>query len=409
MIRIKPFNALMPRPEQALKVACPPYDVMNRQEAAVHASGNPLCFLRVTRAEIDLPPDIDPYSDAVYERAAARFAEMKRAGALERDSSDGLYVYRMEVDAHSQSGIVACCNVEDYRHGAIKRHEFTRFEKENDRARHIESVRAHTGPVLLAYPDSSAIAAITARAEKERPLFDFVSAGDVRHTIWRAPDPEELAREFVGVSAAYIADGHHRAAASLRAADLLRGSQAGSRGDRESDWFLAILFPADSLRVLPYNRCVSDLNGLTPDRFMAAVKSVFRVTGGAWPSPPEPGNAAMFFEGKWFGLQWEAPASADPVSRLDVSVLQDRLLGPVLGIGDPRSSPRIEFIGGSRGTDELEKRVRSGGAAAAFSMYPTTVRCIMEVADAGKTMPPKSTWFDPKPMSGLLIHDLDAS
>jgi uncharacterized protein (DUF1015 family) len=406
-MRIRAFQAWRPPSELASKVASPPYDVVDTAEARALSAGNPLSFFHVSRAEIDLPDGTDPHADAVYARAADNFRAFQKDRTLRKDDSPGLYLYRLVRDGHTQRGIVAVCHVEDYEKDVIKKHEKTRKVPEDDRTRHITATNAQTGPVFLAYRDQPEISSRMTRIEKKEPLYDFEAPDRVRHTIWKIGHAAGLVSAFEQVPAAYIADGHHRAAAAARVARERRAANALHTGHEEYNWFQAVLFPAGQLRILPYNRCVKDLNGRTEAQFLDAVCKAFTVSPDAEPSPRAPAHISMYLGGKWMGLSWDPDPRANPVSALDVSVLQDRLLAPVLGVEDPRNNSRIEFVGGIRGTDELTKRVDSGRAAVAFSMYPTTVEQLMTISDAGQTMPPKSTWFEPKLRDGLLVHTLD--
>ncbi|MFH0952953.1 MAG: DUF1015 family protein [Verrucomicrobiota bacterium] len=405
-MRIKAFQAWRPAPQLAAKVASLPYDVVNTAEARELSKGNANSFFHVSRAEIDLPAGTDLHAEQVYQKAAENFRRLLSDGVLVREDKPSLYVYRLVRGTHEQRGIVAVCHVGDYERNVIKKHEKTRKAPEDDRTKHIDATNAHSGPVFLAYRDQAEINRIAARTEQGAPLYDFTAADGIRHTVWRLSDAGAVVEAFARVPEAYIADGHHRAAAAVRVA-LRRAAGGKAAGDEEYNWFLAVLFPAGQLCILPYNRCVHDLNGLSQEKFLEAVRQHFRVTEGADPEPAKPGHISMYLAGKWYGLYWAPDAAPDPVSSLDVSVLQDRLLSPVLAIDDPRSSPRIEFVGGIRGTAELVKKVDSGKAAVAFSMYPTTVEQLMRISDAGQTMPPKSTWFEPKLRDGLLIHTLD--
>ncbi|MBM4142674.1 MAG: DUF1015 domain-containing protein [Lentisphaerae bacterium] len=402
-MRVKAFRALRPRPDAAASVACVPYDTVDTAEAAAEAAGNPRSFMRVVRPEINLPSS-DPASAEVYAAGAERLRALEREGVLVREEGPSVYLYRQRAGGHSQTGVVACFAVDDYLRGVIRRHELTRPDKQVDRARLMLAARAHTGPVFLTCGDSPAVNAIVAEAAAGAPLFDFVAADGVGHTVWRVSPPGTLVEALDAVPAAYIADGHHRAAAAADVqAECARRRGAGSPRD-ESDWFLGILYPAGQLRILPYNRCVADLNGLLPAAFTAAVGERFALSAGAGPRPPGPARISMYLQGAWHGLAWEPSAAGDPVAALDVSVLQERLLGPVLGIGDPTRDARIAFVGGSRGPEALAREVDAGRAAVAFSMFPVALEQMMAVADAGRLMPPKSTWFDPKPRSGLLVH-----
>jgi uncharacterized protein (DUF1015 family) len=388
----------MPPPNLVSAIAAVPYDVVDTPEALTLAEGNPASFLRVTRPELELPAGTDPCADAVYERAKDNFRRFRESGRLQPDVEPNLYVYCLQAGTNRQRGIMGCFSVHDYETNTIRKHERTRPDKENDRLRHILALGAHAEPVLLAFRDDPEIASLVSEAEKSDPLFDFTAVDGVRHTVWRAVRPDDLVRAFARVPACYIADGHHRAAAAARAA---RTGRAG-----EAEWFMALAFPAGELRILPYNRLVRDLNGRTPQRFLAEVRARFTLRDRAPPAPVRPRTASLYLQGRWYGLEWAAEPGRDAVSSLDVSVLQERLLGPVLGVRDPRTDKRIEFFGGARGPAELESAVNRGRAAVAFSLHSVTLQQVMAVADAGEIMPPKSTWFDPKPRSGLLVHVL---
>jgi len=407
-MRIKPFNALRPAADKAAAVAAVPYDVVDTSEARVLAAGNPDCFLHVSRPEIDLPADTDIHSDAVYAQGVKAFAEMQARDVLVREGAERVYVYRQIKGVHSQTGVVVCCHVGDYEGDTIRKHEKTRKDKEDDRTRHCLALNANSGPVFLTYRDQASIdQAVAAVCATTQPLYDFTASDGVRHTVWRAAgEMAEWVAAFDRVPLAYIADGHHRAAASARSGQARRAANPTHTGDEEYNWFLAVLFPESQLRILPYNRCVVDLNGLSPEAFLDKVGEIFTVTETFSPEPEGPCRCNMYLGGTWYRLAWSEPA-ADPVNRLDVSVLQNRLLAPVLGIDDPRTSQRISFIGGIRGTAELVKRVDAGRDAVAFALYPVTVKQMMDIADAGQIMPPKSTWFEPKLRSGLLVHTLD--
>ena len=406
-MRIKSFQALKPPVELASKVASLPYDVVDTAEARKLVEGNPYSFFHVSRAEIALPDGTDLHADAVYDKAAEVFLEFQRKGVLSKDPVAALYLYRLIREGRAQTGLIAVCHVDDYEKGAIKKHEKTRKAPEDDRTRHIASTNSHSGPVFLLYRDSAEIDALAAAVAKTAPLYDLTAPDGVQHTIWRIADAAPWVSAFGKIPVDYIADGHHRAAAAARVARERKAANPKHTGNEEYNWFQAVLFPASQLRILPYNRCVKDLNGLSDEQFMEAVRSKFTVSEKAAPSPKQPANVSMYFRGKWWGLGWTPERNANPVAVLDVSVLQDRLLKPVLGIDDPRTNSRIEFVGGIRGTGELEKRVQSGRAAVAFSMYPTTVDQLMAISDAGEVMPPKSTWFEPKLRDGLIIHLLD--
>ncbi|HTZ21252.1 MAG TPA: DUF1015 family protein [Opitutaceae bacterium] len=402
-MRIRAFQGLVPDPALAPEVACVPYDVVDAREAAALAAGKPRSLLHVDRAEIDLPPEIDHYSAAVYTKANENFLKLQRDGALVRESEPCLYLYQQQMGAHRQRGLVAVCHVEDYDAELIKKHEKTRKDKEDDRTRLIDTISAGTGPVFLTYRDEPAVNALVAQLVQTPPRHDFTAPDGIRHTIWRIPGGTEWVAAFGRVPCLYIADGHHRAASAARVARLRRARNPRHTGTEDYNWFLCVIFPAGELKILPYNRHVLDLHGATPADFRAKVKATFGLEEGAEPSPTAVGRVSMYLGGKWYGLRCPVDPQADPVSRLDVSVLQDQLLAPLLGIDDPRTSKRIDFVGGIRGTGELVKRVDAQGGVA-FSMYPTTVAQLMAIADAGQIMPPKSTWFEPKLRSGLFVH-----
>lgn len=399
---VEPFRALRPRPDLAARVACPPYDVMSTVEAAEMARGNPESFLHVTRPEIDLPPGTDEHAEEVYAQAAAALNDLRRRGVLEVDDTPCLYLYRLVMGDHAQTGIVGAFSVDEYDRGAIVKHEHTRPDKEADRTRHILTLSAQAEPVFLIHPSSPRLAALVAEATQASPLYDFTAPDQVRHTLWRVPEPGPIVEAFAAFARVYIADGHHRAAAASNARRALR-DEGVLTDDHGANTLLAVSFPTDEAKILPYNRLVKDLAGRSPQGFMDELRQVATVhVEPAGPVPSGPGDVRMFLDGRWWRLH-VAPKSQDPVGRLDVQALQDRVLGPLLGIDDPRTSKRISFVGGIRGTAPLEAAVRSGEAAAAFSLAPVTAEQLLAVADAGRTMPPKSTWFEPKLRSGLFI------
>ena len=428
---IFPFAALRPAEGLASRIASLPYDVMDTAEARRMAAGNPLSFLHVVRSEIDLPEGADPAAPAVYETAKKNLDALVAEGRLVREAEPALYLYRQTMGAHVQTAVVACCAAADYANGTILRHEKTRKDKEDDRTNHILATRAHTGQVFLCYRDEAAIDALVAAETAAPPLLDFVAEDGIEHAVWRAKDPAALAAAFRAVPKAYIADGHHRSAASYRAAAACGGAGSQVPGpksqDRPSDLqdfqdlqdlrpataaseasrFMACLFPASQLAILPYHRSVRDLAGLSSADFLRkALERGFSAAAIPAPTPlPDHSCAVRLAEG-WYRLSWSLTdaQAADPVARLDVSRLQEDLLAPVLGIGDPRTDPRIYFTGGIRGTGELERDVAAGKAAAAFAMRPASIEDMMDIADAGALMPPKSTWFEPKLRSGLLVH-----
>ena len=402
-MRIRAFQGLVPSPEHAPEVACVPYDVVNATEAAALAAGRPHSLLHVDRAEIDLPPATDPHAELVYQTARKNFLELQKAGVLRRETEPCLYVYQQRMGAHRQRGLVAVCNVEDYDAELIKKHEKTRKDKEDDRTHLIDTLGANTGPVFLTYRDEAAVMALVDAKVREAPLHDFTAPDGIQHTVWRITANEEWIRAFGRVPLTYIADGHHRAASAARVARLRRAQNPRHTGAEDYNWFLCVLFPASELKILPYNRIVFDLNGRAPTEFLAEVKQRFGLEANASPTPDRVGRVSMYLGGKWYGLQCPMDPQADPVGRLDVSVLQDKLLAPLLGVDDPRTSRRIDFVGGIRGPEELVKRVDADGGVA-FSLYPVTIAQLMDIADAGQIMPPKSTWFEPKLRSGLFVH-----
>ncbi|HEX2217862.1 MAG TPA: DUF1015 family protein [Gemmatimonadales bacterium] len=407
-MRLNPFRAIRPRPDLAAEVAAVPYDVVSRAEAAELARGNPHSFLHVGRSDIDLPPDVNPYDARIYQRARGALDELLARGTLLRDPEPGLFVYRQVMDGRAQTGVVGCVHVDDYERDVIRKHEKTRQDKEDDRTRHVLTLNANAEPVFLTYRAQPAIDRLVERASSTAPLYDFTAPDGVRHTVWAAQDPGSLVEAFGPVPHAYVADGHHRSASAWRAGKELRAKNPAHRGDEEYNWFLAVLFPSEQLRILPYNRVVRDLNGQTPKQVLDRLRELGSLTPAREPVPERTGVLCIYLDGAWHRLELD-PATvdrSDPIASLDVSLLQDRVLSPILGIGDPRTDQRIDFVGGIRGTAELERRVRSGEAAIAFSLYPTTLDQLMAVSDAGQVMPPKSTWFEPKLRSGLFVHEL---
>src|SRR5687767_2048103 len=403
MATISPFRALRPTPESAAHVAAVPYDVVNTEEARALADGKPLSFLHVSRAEIDLPPGTNPYSDVVYATAAKNFASLKAKAPLVIEEAPSLYVYRLQMGSHVQTGVAGSYAIDEYDADVIKKHEHTRRDKEDDRTRHMLELRAQTGPVFLTYKASRAVDAVVERTAAGHPLFDFTAADGVQHSIWHvdADGQRALIAAFKAVPTLYIADGHHRAASAARARRQLRGSD-DARG--EWDTFLAVAFPDNQLQVMPYNRVVKDLGAHTPESLLAALQKHVTVKPGP-ATPARKGEVAMFLGGQWRTIELGlAPDGIGAADRLDVSRLHELVLAPLLGIGDIRTDKRIDFVGGARGTAELEKLVTTGKAAVAFSMYPVRVTDLMEISDAGGIMPPKSTWFEPKLRDGLLSH-----
>lgn len=408
LMRFRSFQGLVPAPEHAAAVAAVPYDVVNREEAHALAHDRPLSLLHVDRAEIDLPAVADAYAPEVYVKARENFEKLQADGVLQRETALSLYLYRQTMGEHSQTGIVGVCHTEDYENDVIKRHEKTRQDKEDDRTRLVDSLSANTGPIFLTYRGVPAIDKLVQEFRLENdPVNDFTAEDGIRHQVWRLPaGPAADIEQFFAhqVPEAYVADGHHRAASAARVSRQRRASNPEHNGTEEYNWFLCVLFPAAELNILPYNRAVKDLNGLDAAAFLEAVGQVFKVSETKDKTPAAPGQACLYLDGRWHLLEWKADPAATPQEQLDVSILQDRLLAPVLGIDDPRTHTRIEFIGGIRGTAELERLVDSGSHAAAFSLYPVTVEQLMSIADASQIMPPKSTWFEPKLRSGLFIH-----
>ncbi len=405
-MRIKPFAALRPQKGTEKDVASVPYDVVNTAEAIELSKDNLKSFLHIVRPEIDLPLDTDIYSDAVYDKLAENFKSFIANKTLVRESCSCLYVYKQKMGEHEQRGIVACCNVEDYENGLILRHEKTRQDKEDDRTRHVETIKANTGPVFLTYKEQDAIDVQVAEIEKTEPLFDFVAADGIGHTVWKVEDTSKLVSLFEAVPVFYVADGHHRSAAAARAGAQAKANNPNHTGDEEYNWYEAVVFPANQLKILPYNRVVKDLNGFSEEEFLSKVREKFNVVEGVSAEPVSANSMSMYLGGKWYGLFWDDARSDDPVEALDVSYLTTNLLVPILEVGDLRTTKRVDFVGGIRGTKELESRVNSGECAVAFSMYAVSVEQMMAIADAGCIMPPKSTWFEPKLRSGLLVHSI---
>ena len=439
MAILRAFHALRPPADKVELVASVPYDVVNTEEARALAEGNPLSLLHVSRPEIDLPPDVDIHDDRVYEKGAQNLQRLIKDVPLKKEAKDHLYVYRLEWRGHAQVGVVGCCAVEDYDNDVIRKHEKTRKDKEDDRTRHIVTLRAQTGPVFLCYRDDAAVDQLVAAAQQTAPLYDFTAPDGVKHTVWQVEDSGGYVRAFAQVPRLYIADGHHRAASASRAQKELARQNLNHTGKESYNRFLAVLFPASQLNILPYNRVVKDLGGMSPQGFLSALKDVFHVTENADPSPKAKSDVSVHLGGKWYGLKLGAEGAKvarkseggktralvphnphresskggtwldiddAPIAKLDCWLLQNLVLAPLLGIDDPRTDKRVDFVGGIRGTDELVKLCSSGKAQVAFSMFPTTVEDLMLVSDAGDVMPPKSTWFEPKLRSGLVIHQI---
>jgi uncharacterized protein (DUF1015 family) len=406
---IYPFRALRPPEGKVRQVAAVPYDVVNTEEARALAEGNPLSFLHVSRPEIDLPEGTHIYADEVYEKARENFGRFRTEGTLVEEDEPHLYVYRLVMGDHTQTGVAAAFSVDEYDDDRIRKHERTRPDKENDRTRHILTLRAQTGPVFLTHRADRRLDALVEAETKREPLYDFEAPDGVRHTVWRAAAAEQLARCFAEVPLLYIADGHHRAASASRARAELKRKNPGHTGEESYNRFLAVVFPDEQMQILPYHRVVKDLNGRGEGEFLEAVRARFNVTEDAKrEGPGQPGHWHMYLGGKWYGLHLRDESartlSDDPTAALDVSLLQNNLLDPVLGVADPRTDKRIDFVGGIRGTPELERLVDEGRAAVAFALHPTSIGDLLRVSDAGGVMPPKSTWFEPKLRDAILIH-----
>lgn len=403
-MRIRAFTPLRPVPEKAASIASLPYDVVSTEEARDLARGNPLSMLHVVRAEIDLPDGTNPYSDPVYARSKANLNRLMADQAMIRDTEPCLYLYRQQMGDHVQTGIAALCHVDDYDQGLIKRHEKTRPDKENDRTRLTDDLSANTGPVFLTYRDQDSINEIVNQLIEGTPLYDFTAPDGIRHTVWRVSAPAGLLEAFGPVPAVYVADGHHRAASAARVARERREANPNPTGEEDYNWFLTVLFPESALKVLPYNRVLSEFGDLDAAGLLEILRSTHGITEVADGESTEPGDVRFYLPGQWYRLDLEAAPQTDAAERLDVSLLQDQVLAPFFGIQDQRTDPRISFVGGIRGTDALVDAVDSGDGAIAFSLHPVTVSQLMEIADADLIMPPKSTWFEPKLRSGLFVH-----
>ena len=412
MPQVTPFRSIRPIPELADRIAALPYDVYNRREALDETLREPLSFLKIDRAETQFPEDVDTYDPKVYEKAKELLNSMLQDGSFIMEDAPCYYIYELTMDGRSQTGIVACSSIDDYQNEIIKKHEKTREDKELDRIRHVDITDTHTGPIFLVYRSVSVINQIVEDAQQEAPLYDFVSSDGIRHRVFRISEQDaiqKLEKAFAEIPCTYIADGHHRCASAVKVGQKRRKEHPGYTGEEEFNRFLSVLFPDDQLAILPYNRVVKDLNGLSVSEFLSALeKAGFTVSAPQKEaiSPSSKGSFGLYLDGNWYLVTASLPLlSDDPVKGLDVSILQDRILGPILGIGDPRTDKRIDFVGGIRGLSELERRV-SEDMTLAFSMYPTSIEELLSVADARLLMPPKSTWFEPKLRSGLFLHSL---
>jgi len=414
MVTIKEFRGLRPAREKVEDVASPPYDVINSREAREMARGKPYSFLHIIKPEIDLSEDINPYDDAVYQKGRDNLDRFRRDGILIQDRIPAFYFYRLVMGNITQTGLVAGASIDDYAKDRIKKHELTRADKEADRIKHVDTLNANTGPVFLTYRAREDMNHLTAEVIRTPPLYDFTSYNEIRHTLWKVDDPvmvEQIRNLFSGVDYLYVADGHHRSASGTIVGQRRRAANPNHTGEEEYNYFLSVIFPHDQLHIMDYNRVVRDLNGLSPREFLTLISNNFEVEPleDTSPSHPEsPHCFRMYLAGKWYRITAKTGSFSedDPIKSLDISILQDNLLSPVLGIGDPRKDDRIDFVGGIRGLEELADRV-DGGDAVAFALYPTSIEQLMAVADQGLMMPPKSTWFEPKLRSGIIVHLLD--
>ena len=406
-MKSKAFKGLRPVQDKAADIASLPYDVVNFEQATEQAKGKPLSFMRVVRSEIELPEGTEPYSQAVYDHAKENFEKLVKNGHMVREDAPCMYLYRQVMGGHAQTGLVATFSAEDYDNDVIKKHEKTREAKENDRYMLTRTLRVNTGPVFLTVKDGTELDKIVENKKDSDALFDFTADDGIRHTVWKISDPatlEKIVKIFDAIPCAYVADGHHRSASNARCARFFKAQNPNHTGDEDYNWFLSVVFPAGQLSILPYNRVVRDLAGNTKEQFLEKLGKACRLEKGAAKSPDGSKKVSMYLDGEWYGLTFENTDGLDAVSSLDVALLQDRVLAPILGIGDPRTDERIDFVGGIKGTAELEKLVDSKKFAVAFSMFPTTTDQLMAIADAGQIMPPKSTWFEPKLRSGLFVH-----
>lgn len=411
MATIRPFQCVRPRTDVANRVAALPYDVYNRQEAKAEVQREPLSFLKIDRAETSFDDSVDTYAPEVYQKAKELLQKDIRDGIYEKDSQKAYYVYELVMDGRSQTGLVACAAVDDYVNNVIKKHENTRADKEIDRITHVDTCSAQTGPIFLAYRSQKGINEIVTKAKETEPLYDFTAVDGIEHRVWKignSTDVEYIQKTFASIDQIYIADGHHRAASAVKVGLKRRGENPNYNGTEEYNYFLSVLFPHDQLMIMDYNRTVKDLNGWTKEEFFSKVEENFQIEEMNEPVKPDrKGTFGMYLDKQWYQLTADPKlfAGKDAVGCLDVSVLQDYLLGPILGIGDPRTDARIDFVGGIRGLTELERRAEED-MTVSFSMYPTSITELFDVADQNLLMPPKSTWFEPKLRSGLFIHEI---
>lgn len=408
-IRLHPFRAWRPAPALADRVAAPPYDVVNRSEAAAFAAGNPVSFLRVGRSDIDLPPEVGEFDQRVYDQARSTLRAFMADGTLRQDAAPSIYLYELTREGRSQVGVVGCVHLDDYANDLIKKHERTTKEKEDDRTKHIVELNAHAEPVILTFAAEPTVDALLAAEMRRAPVHDFTSSDGVRHRVWHVQEPATYVAAFQRIPALYVADGHHRCASAWRAREELKDRNPDHTGQEEYNWFPAVLFPSSQLLILSYNRVVRDLRGLTAEAFLERLRGLGEVSSGADPVPDRAGVFCVYLAGSWYRVAFDPSTidATDPVKSLDADLLYERVLASILGIGDIRTDKRVEFVGGARGTAELARRVDSGEMAVAFSLFPVQIAQVMAISDAGAIMPPKSTWFEPKLRSGLFVHSLD--
>lgn len=412
MAIVRPFKGLRPPAEIAPKLASFPYDVLNSEEARELAKGNPYSFLHINKPEIDLDPSIDIHDQQVYDKAVTNFKMFQEKGYLVRDNSESFYIYKQVMDGRTQIGLLCCCSAQEYWDGKIKRHEFTRKVKEEDRLKHVDLTNCNAGPVFLTYPAKDSINALITTEIAKKPEVDFTSEDGIQHVLWVVKDNEwnkKIIAEFAKIPALYVADGHHRTQAAARIAKVRAEKNPKHTGNEEYNFFLSVVFPHDHLYIMDYNRAVMDLNGLGEADFIKKIEEKFTLSKETYKKPTAVNTFGMYLKGSWYKLTAKKGSydANDPVNSLDVAILQNSLLNPILGIGDPRTDDRIDFIGGIRGVKELERIVDNGKFAVAFAMFPTSIEQLMKIADSGEVMPPKSTWFEPKLRSGMVVHTLD--
>jgi uncharacterized protein (DUF1015 family) len=406
VVLIRPFRALHPVSRNARQIACFPYDVAGDAEARDFAAENPGSFLRVTRPEIEFPESHSHSSDEVLRAGKRNLDGLIKSGLLVQDAEPGVYIYRLETETHTQTGIVACCSLDEYESGLIKKHEKTRPDKVAERTKHMVELRAQTGLILVAFKGNEETQNAIENATTNAPIFEFTCGAGIRHTAWLVKDQDAVVKSFACLDSLYIADGHHRIEAALNARNIIRERNGAASDNVDYEYVMAGMFPAEELRILPYNRVVRDIGNLSDEELFARIGKHFVITDATEIPPNDHGDICMYFRGSWHLLHFnvEDAEQTDPIEQLDVTILQKYLLAPVLGIGDPRTDDRIGFVGGVRGTDELERIVDSGEAAAAFALYPTRMSDLLAVSDMGEVMPPKSTWFEPKLKDGLFVH-----